>query len=91
MDTTAAVNVTERAAETARTDVPGAGNFGARNTSPSDWLSIDGVCAHAGISASLAYKEIRAGRLRAARLGGRRNVRVLRRWVDEWLYAGASR
>jgi hypothetical protein len=33
------------------------------------------------------YREVEAGRLRAARLGGRRELRLLPEWVDNWLIA----
>jgi hypothetical protein len=31
------------------------------------------------------YREVRAGRLRAARIGGRRELRLRPEWVDAWL------
>lgn len=60
--------------------------------SPDDWLNVLGVCRHAGdCSPGLVYREIRAGRLRAVRLGGRRAVRLRRAWVDAWLLGESAR
>ena len=53
---------------------------------PSDWLVMREVKAIAHLGDKLIYKEIKAGRLRAARVGGRRGpLRVHRTWVDAWL------
>jgi hypothetical protein len=36
------------------------------------------------------YREVKAGRLRAARIGGRRELRLLPEWVDAWLLMGSA-
>ena len=51
----------------------------------SPWLTVKEAAARARCGAKLIYREVRAGRLRAARVGGRRELRFLVAWVDEWL------
>ncbi len=56
----------------------------------SEWFVIPEVCREAKCGPKLVYREIKAGRLRAARLGGRRGpIRIHRSWVREWLEASA--
>lgn len=57
-------------------------------TSP--WLKIAEVRPIAKCSAKLLYREIKAGRLRSARIGARRDIRVHRDWIDEWLIAAST-
>jgi hypothetical protein len=38
----------------------------------------------------LIYREVRAKRLRAARIGGRRELRFKAEWIDEWLIRSAE-
>ena len=54
---------------------------------PSPWLTIGDAAAYVQTSPRTLYRECRAGRLRHARIGGRREVRVRREWLDEWLLA----
>ena len=51
----------------------------------SDWLTVEQARNIAQCGAKLLYREIKAGRLRAARIGGRRDLRIQRSWIDEWL------
>jgi hypothetical protein len=37
----------------------------------------------------MIYSEVQAGRLRTARVGGGRNLRLRAEWIDEWLQNGA--
>ena len=59
-------------------------------TSPLDnsavvWLTTEQAAARAQVGPKLVYREVKAGRLRAARVGGRRDLRFLASWIDEWL------
>ncbi len=49
------------------------------------WLTVKEAAARARCGSKLIYREVRAGRLRAARVGGRRELRFLDQWIDEWL------
>ena len=51
----------------------------------SPWLRVSEAAAYAKVGPKLLYREIRAGRLRAAVVGGRRDLRLRREFVDEWL------
>ncbi len=53
------------------------------------WLSVKGVADYLEVSADFVYDAINRGWLRHTRIGGGRDIRVLRRWVDEWLSSGA--
>lgn len=49
------------------------------------WLTVREAAGRARCGPKLIYREVRAGRLRAARVGGRRELRLLAEWVDDWL------
>ena len=51
----------------------------------SPWLTVTEAAERARCGVKLIYREVRAGRLRAAHLGGRRDLRLTAEWVDEWL------
>ena len=54
------------------------------------WLTAAEAALRARCGVKLIYREVKRGRLRAARVGGRRDLRVLADWVDEWLSATAD-
>ena len=56
-------------------------------TSPpiSPWLTAQEAAGRAKVGSKTIYGAVRAGRLRAARIGGRRELRFLAAWVDAWL------
>jgi excisionase family DNA binding protein len=52
---------------------------------PSPWLTVEEAARRARCGVKTIYREVRARRLQAARIGGRRELRLLPEWVDEWL------
>jgi excisionase family DNA binding protein len=54
------------------------------------WLTVKQMAEYSQFSVQTIYGEIRAGRLRAARIGGRREIRGRHKWCDEWLEACAT-
>ena len=57
----------------------------AANASP--WLTVSEAADRARCGVKLIYREVRARRLRAARVGGRRELRLRTEWIDTWLDA----
>ncbi len=56
-----------------------------------DWLKAKPAARYCGgIGAKLLYTDVRAGRLKAARIGSGRNLLFHRRWLDEWLQQRAA-
>lgn len=54
--------------------------------SSSPWLTIEEARREVKVGPKILYREIKAGRLRAARLGGRSGaIRIHADWVREWL------
>jgi excisionase family DNA binding protein len=51
----------------------------------SPWLDIRQAAQHANCGRKSIYNAVASGKLRAARLGGRRELRFLVEWVDAWL------
>jgi excisionase family DNA binding protein len=52
---------------------------------PSPWLTVAEAAQRARCGVKTVYREVAAGRLRAARIGGRRELRLRPEWVDAWL------
>jgi excisionase family DNA binding protein len=54
-------------------------------TPETPWRTVKEAAARAKTGVRVIYREVAAGRLKAARVGGRRDIRLLDRWVDQWL------
>ncbi len=54
------------------------------------WLTVQDAAERARCGPKLIYREVRAKRLRAARLGGRRELRLRAEWIDEWLLKAST-
>ena len=51
------------------------------------WIDVNEAARRARCGVKLLYREISAGRLQAARVGGRRELRLRAEWIDAWLSA----
>jgi excisionase family DNA binding protein len=56
----------------------------------SPWLTAKEAAARAQVSISVIYHEVQAGRLRAAHIGGRRDLRFREAYIDAWLDQSAK-
>jgi excisionase family DNA binding protein len=58
-------------------------------TSPTEdratWLTVKEAAAIAKVSPKLIYLNIKQGRLRASRLGYRKDIRIRENWLEEWM------
>src|SRR5262245_19082879 len=61
-----------------------------RNRSSTPWLTAEEAAAWLRIHRATLYAEVRAGRCRAARIAGRRNLRFLPEWLDDYLASTAE-
>jgi excisionase family DNA binding protein len=43
------------------------------------------AASRAKCGVKMIYREVAAGKLRAARVGGRRELRLRKEWIDQWL------
>ena len=53
----------------------------------SPWLNSRQAAQYLGRGRRFVLREIHAGRLRAARIGGRGEILTNTRWLDEWVTA----
>jgi hypothetical protein len=51
----------------------------------SPWLTAEEAANRARCGIKLIYREVKAERLQAARVGGRRELRFRAGWIDDWL------
>ena len=49
------------------------------------WWSLRTAARHANLSVWSMYGAVASRELRHVRVGGRRQIRTTRRWVDQWL------
>ena len=50
-----------------------------------EWLTVREAAQRARCGVKTVYREVVAGRLQAARVGGRRALRFRAEWIDAWL------
>lgn len=61
----------------------------AEASASSPWLTVEQGAARALVSRRTIYDACRNGRLRHARVGNRRDIRLRSEWIDQWLEASA--
>ncbi len=61
------------------------GITGTRDSAGTPWLTVREAADRARCGTKLIYREVKANRLKAARVGGRRELRFLAEWIDDWL------
>jgi excisionase family DNA binding protein len=49
------------------------------------WLTLRRAAARAAVSEATIKREVSRGRIRFARVGGRRSLRFRAEWIDAWL------
>jgi len=67
-----------------------AGLIAANGSAVPVWLTVPEAAARAQCGDKIIYRAVTSGRLRAARIGGRRELRIRPEWVDAWLEASAQ-
>ena len=60
------------------------------NNAANIWLTIREAASRARVSEATLRREIKARRLTATRVGGRRSWRLRPEWVDAWLQEGVQ-
>jgi len=56
----------------------------------SPWFTPKDCSRRAQCGVKMIYNAIKTGQLRAARIGARRDIRIHRDWLDEWLVAAST-
>jgi excisionase family DNA binding protein len=56
----------------------------------SPWLTVAEAAAYARCGKKTIYGAVQRGQLRAAKIGNRRDLRILATWVDDWLIASTT-
>ena len=54
------------------------------------WLTLEQGAARARVHVATLRREIQRGRLRHARVGGRKAIRLRPEWLDAWLEASST-
>jgi excisionase family DNA binding protein len=54
------------------------------------WLTVEEMAAYAKVSKKAIYAAVASGKLRAARVGGRRDIRGKACWIDAFLEASSA-
>jgi len=55
-----------------------------------DWLTVPQAARAANLGRRTIYRAVRDGKLKAARVNGRGDIRIARSWLTQWLEGLAS-
>ena len=58
-------------------------------TAATPWRTAEQGAARAQVGVKAIYRAVDRGELRAARIGGKRAIRLRDEWIDAWLEAAA--
>lgn len=58
--------------------------------SATPWMKVRQAADRARCGSKLLYREVKAGRLKAVRIGGRRELRFRPEYIDAWLEHGGN-
>lgn len=54
------------------------------------WLTVPEAAERARVGARTIYSEVKAHRLRAAKVGGKKQLRFRAEWIDSWLESSTT-
>ena len=57
---------------------------------PDPWLRLSECAERVQAHPATLRREIASGRLRCARIGGRKSIRIRASWLDSWLEASST-
>ena len=60
------------------------------NEGDTPWLTVKDAAARARCGVKTIYRAAENGKLKAARIDGRRSLRFLAEWVDDWLRSSVT-
>ena len=87
----AGATISQGADDTGRPSPGGVVSDGGGASPPvSPWLTVRGAARRAQVGRRIIYREVAAGRLKAARVSARRDLRIHAEWLDAWLAASAT-
>jgi excisionase family DNA binding protein len=69
---------------------PSVGSRPAPEQSSRVWIDLPRAAERAVVSESTIKREVRRGRIRCARVGGRKLLRFRPEWIDQWLEGSSS-
>ena len=54
-----------------------------------EWRTVEQEADRLQVGRKVIYRAVKEGQLKAVRIGGRRDIRLLPEWIDDWLIKSA--